>query len=148
MHEQVADIFDVVLFVLAAVICLQTGVQSVVKDNQEVQKYTSSYSEKNTTQKYTPSEKIYGEYDGSLTKEDLALVTQIQDYEMFGPHSLTYGVNKVELHPGYEMYTDQTRNKLWTYLSGDDADTAYSVDYDHKYGTYRISKKTEKTEGK
>ena len=140
MHEQLADIFDVVLLVLLTVICLQTGIQSVVTDNQEVQKYTSSYSEKNTTLKYTPSEKIYGKYDGSLTKEELALMTQIQDYEMYGPQNVTCNGKKIDLYPGDDTYNDQTRGKLWSAMSTDPGNSAYQVTYDYRNGTYRITK--------
>lgn len=141
MDKQLADIFDVVLFVLVAVLCLQTGVQSAATDNREVKNYTSSYSEKNTTLKYTPSEKIYGEYDGSLTKEELAIITQIQDQEMYGPQNVTYNGTKIELSPGNDMVKDQTRSKLWTALSGDAADSAYQVSYDYNNNTYKIAKK-------
>lgn len=140
MHERVADILDIVLCTLVAVLCLQTGVPAVVRDDYEVQKYTSSYSEKNTTQKYTPSEKVYGEYDGSLSREELVLMTQIQDYEMYGPHTVAYNDTSIDLHPGYEVYENQNRNAMWNAVSSDEADSAYKIQYDYNTNKYIISK--------
>ena len=82
MHERIADILDIVLCVIMAVLCLQSGVRAVVWDNYEVQRYTSSYSEKNTTQKYTPSEKIYGEYDGADSAYKIAYDKETDTYKI------------------------------------------------------------------
>lgn len=143
MNERIADILDIVLCVIVAAICLNTGVKAVVKNNYEVRQYTSSYSEKNTTIKYTPSEKVYGTYDGALSREECILMTQVQDYEMYGPHTVSYNGTAVDLHPGYEMYESTTRNALWSLLA-DDADTdAYQVTYDYENRTYRLERRSD-----
>lgn len=140
MHERVADILDIVLCTIMAALCLQTGVRAVVRDNYEVQRYTSSYSEKNTTQKYTPSEKVYGEYDGAMTREELVLMTQVQDYEMYGPHTFTCGDTSFDVNPGYEAYESANRTAMWNAVKADAADSAYKVAYDHETETYKITK--------
>lgn len=140
MHERIADILDIVLCVIMAVLCLQSGVRAVVWDNYEVQRYTSSYSEKNTTQKYTPSEKIYGEYDGAVSREELVIMTQVQDYEMYGPHTFTCGDVSIDLNPGYEIYENTNRIAMWNAVAQDEADSAYKIAYDKETDTYKIEK--------
>ena len=140
MSERMTDIWDVVLTVVVAVVCMFTGVSAAVDNNIEVRGYVSSYREKNTTAKYTPSEKVYGTYDGSLTREECVLMTQVQDYEMYGPHALSYGDGRVVLAPGNDLYLAGARSSLWKLLSGDDGASGYRVSYDHVTDSYRLSK--------
>lgn len=140
MHERIADILDIVLCTILAALCLQTGVRAVVRDDYEVRKYTSSYSEKNTTQKYTPSEKVYGAYDGAVTREELVIMTQVQDYEMYGPHTFTCRDVSIELNPGYEAYESANRAAMWNAVAQDAAESAYQITYDFAAHTYRIQK--------
>lgn len=55
MTIRVKEILDLMMLAVVLAICLITGVWTTLKESQEIRKYTSSYREKNTTQKYTPS---------------------------------------------------------------------------------------------
>lgn len=143
MHGQMEELFDLVIGVVVAALCMSTGVRTVVRDNREVRQYTSSYREKNTTIKYTPSEKVYGDYSGAMTREELVLLTQIQDYEMYGPHIISRGDILVDLHPGYEMYESASRTALWGMLAPDAPESTYQIRYDSESDTYRIKLQTE-----
>lgn len=139
MTIRVKEILDLMLLTIVLTVCLMTGVWTTVKESQEIRKYTSSYREKNTTQKYTPSIKVYGSYNGTVSKEELILISQIQDYEMYGPHVLAYADNgRVDLHPGYEMYSDTVRAQLCDMLLKDAGNTSYLIEYDSASEAYQI----------
>ncbi len=142
MTIRVKEILDLMMLAVVLAICLITGVWTTLKESQEIRKYTSSYREKNTTQKYTPSIKVYGSYNGTISKEELVLVSQIQDYEMYGPHVLEYAgeseSGRVDLHPGYEMYNDILRAQVWNMLLQDSKDTSYYMEYDYAADAYQI----------
>lgn len=132
MHEQVSDILDIVLCVILAALCLATGVSAAVRDNREVRQYTSSYSEKNTTLKYSPSEKLYEQDEGTVSKEELVIMTQIQDFEMYGPRVFVCNGSTVDLHPGMDAYRSTNRSAIWNAMRPDPADAAYRVLYEYE----------------
>lgn len=142
MTIRVKEILDLMLMAVVLCIGLMTGVWTTLTESQELRKYASSYTEKNATQKYTPSIKVYGSYNGTLSKEDLILVSQIQDYEMYGPHILAYEgeaeSGSVNLHPGYEMFRDTVRDETWSMLAQDEAQTLYFIEYDYGTNTYQV----------
>lgn len=142
MTIRVKEILDLMLMAIVLCIGLMTGVWTTLTESQELRKYASSYTEKNATQKYTPSIKVYGSYNGTLSKEDILLVSQIQDYEMYGPHTLAYEgeaeSGSVDLHPGYEMFEEIVRGETWSMLAQDEAQTSYFIEYDYGTDAYQV----------
>ena len=80
MEKEISDMFDLVATLLILCICMATGVSSAIRDDREVIGYEASYKDKTAEVKYTPSLKVYGNYDGTLTQGEVLLTMQLQDH--------------------------------------------------------------------
>jgi hypothetical protein len=101
----------------------------------------SSYDDKVSSIKYTPSEKIYGTYHGTLSKNELVLLTQIQNYEMYGPQTLVYADRlNLDLQPGLDYYHSALAGSVWSAVQADEENASYAVTYDYETDVYRVTK--------
>lgn len=141
MNQQVGEIFDIIILVLFLAIGLDIGVKALCEVNREVQESALIYMDKNTTVKYTPSEKIYGSYDGSMTAAEVLLMTQIQDFNMPYPDIITYDDLAIQIKPGYKEYLSINASALWGKLKLNTLDTSYLINYNFEKDSYDITKK-------
>lgn len=79
IDKQVTDILSLAILVILIGFSLFSGVSSLVQMDKEIQQYDVTYEDKTSTVKYTPSTKTYGTYDGTLTGEELIVMSQMLD---------------------------------------------------------------------
>lgn len=98
MHKSISDILDILLTVLVLSVGFILGYTTLASTEKEVQEWTSTYQDKNTSERYDGVKEIYDKYgytlyeaDGTLvnynaimTKGDVLIMTQIQDSGLAG----------------------------------------------------------------
>lgn len=83
------DSYDVVFLVLLAVLFISLGYVTVLNEQKRTESYNASLIEdKNVGVIDSLVIPGYGDYDGTLTKGDVVLMSQIQDYYMPNPKKL------------------------------------------------------------
>lgn len=162
MDKRVADIYDVVALLLILVICFATGVTAVVRDYHEVKNYEADYKDKTADSKYSPTVKIYGKYDGKLTKSELFLMSTIQDPGDTSTDAIEYRhVNSITKDPmtgenvykfdtydehitaGYKEEWDSVVSKMNDLLEGEKAEKGgYIWKYDPEKNMFTFTQVT------
>ena len=90
MRQQVSDIMDLVVLALFIGFCMTLGVSSVIKSNHELNAYDATYEDKTSFTRYTLASKVYGLNDGSMTSDELILMTQIQDENIIYDRTINF----------------------------------------------------------
>ena len=131
MNKQIADIIDVICLALFLSICMLVGVKALFQTNREFHKTELRYMDKNTKKKYSPSEKIYGTFDGTFSREEIITISQIQDYNMPYPNIIKYQDLEMQIQPGNPEYLKNYQKELWNKLKHNDEDLKYGLKYDY-----------------
>ena len=90
MEQQVSDVMDLVILVILVAFCMSVGVSSVVTSSRELSNYEVSYDDKTSFTRYTLSSKAYGLNDGSMTADELILMTQVQDENLMYDRTINF----------------------------------------------------------
>lgn len=153
MEKEISDMFDLVATLLILCICMATGVSSAIRDDREVIGYEASYKDKTAEVKYTPSLKVYGNYDGTLTQGEVLLTMQLQDhgamkekricvanksYKMSVSDSENEGkMYEQEITTSYKTGASSNISEIWNVIKSDNADEAgYSYIYNPEKNQY------------
>lgn len=150
MDKRMMDIYDIVALILVLAVFVPMGVIVTVRDYNEVKNYEANYEDKTANATYSPTYKIYGEYDGTLTKEEAILVSQIQDpgmtdqtkirYRSLSQDKKTYA-GEYELNVGTETRenADSVTGAIADLFRNDDPEyRGYRIVYNNNDGTYEI----------
>lgn len=137
MEKEAMEVLDLGILMLVIALCIVTGVSSTFMTNRRAYSYNETYmQDKNTTVKnnaYVLTE--YGSFDGSLSKAELMLITQIQDSNMPTPKSLK--VHDTQFNINYTYKENLTIYKQ--YMSGailsDEKDKRYVITYEYETDT-------------
>lgn len=144
MDKRIADIYDIVGLILVLVICFPVGIGTAVRDYHEVKNYQADYFDKTAYNGYSgTTSKVYGEYNGTLTREEVLLMSQIQEdetmttntirYEGSGTDSFTQDVGSSK--EGISAYIPEI-NAL--YKNDDAKKGGYRIKYDPKKERYTV----------
>jgi len=153
MEKEIADMFDLVATLLILCICMTNGVSSAIRDNREVIGYEVNYKDKTAEMKYTPSLKVYGNYDGTLTQGEALLAMQLQDHEAMKEDTISianksYNMEKndsentgkiyeQEITTSYKSDASSNVSQIWSIIKSDNAkEKGYSYIYNPKKNQY------------
>ena len=153
MEKELADMFDRVATLLILCICMTNGVSSAIRDNREVIGYEVNYKDKTAEMKYTPSLKVYGNYDGTLTQGEALLAMQLQDHEAMKEDTISianksYNMEKndsentgkiyeQEITTSYKSDASSNVSQIWSIIKSDNAkEKGYSYIYNPKKNQY------------
>lgn len=160
MEKEISDLFDLVATLLIMCVCMTTGVSAAIRDNREVINYEANYKDKTAETKYTPSLKVYGDYDGTLTQGEVLLAMQIQDPDAMNEEKISvanksYDSKKSDTENDGKIYTQeitttykasaaQNIGSIWAVIKSDNAsEKGYSYIYDPKKQQYVFQQVTE-----
>lgn len=160
MEKEISDLFDLVATLLIMCVCMTTGVSAAIRDNREVINYEANYKDKTAETKYTPSLKVYGDYDGTLTQGEVLLAMQIQDSDAMNEEKISvanksYDSKKSDAENDGKIYTQeitttykasaaQNIGSIWAVIKSDNASKkGYSYIYDPKKQQYVFQQVTE-----
>lgn len=138
--------FDLVITLIILCVCMTTGVSTAIRDDREVQNYEANYKDKTAETKYTPSIKVYGSYDGTLTQGEVLLASQLQDHEAM-PESYISIANKTydpklntednnknryeeQITTTYKEQAATNISAIWSIIQNDSDTQGYSYTYD------------------
>lgn len=158
MEKEISDMFDLVVTLLILCICMTYGVSSAIRDNREVTGYEANYKDKTAEMKYTPSLKVYGNYDGTLTQGEALLAMQLQDYEAMKEDKISianksYNMTKndsenagkiyeQEITSSYKSDASSNVSEIWSVIKSDNAkEKGYSCIYNSKKKQYVFQQK-------
>lgn len=153
MEKEIGDMFDLVATLLILCICMTNGVSSAIRDNREVIGYEVNYKDKTAEMKYTPSLKVYGNYDGTLTQGEALLAMQLQDHEAMKEDTISianksYNMEKndsentgkiyeQEITTSYKSDASSNVSQIWSIIKSDNAkEKGYSYIYNPKKNQY------------
>ena len=158
MEKEISDMFDLVVTLLILCICMTNGVSSAIRDNREVTGYEANYKDKTAEMKYTPSLKVYGNYNGTLTQGEALLAMQLQDHEAMKEDKISianksYNITKNDSENAGKIYeqkitssykADASSNvsEIWSVIKSDNAkEKGYSYIYNPKKKQYVFQQK-------
>lgn len=158
MEKEISDMFDLVVTLLILCICMTNGVSSAIRDNREVTGYEANYKDKTAEMKYTPSLKVYGSYDGTLTQGEALLAMQLQDHDATKEENIciankSYKMSKSdsenagkiyeqEITTSYKTNASSNVTEIWNVIKSDNANEAgYSYIYNPKKNQYVFQQK-------
>lgn len=143
MDKRIADIYDIVGLILVLVICLPVGLGTTVRDYHEIKNYEADYTDKTAYSSYSgTTTKVYGEYNGTLTKDEVLLMSQIQDDEAMRTDTIDYkkGSSSFKQVTGSsrEGVTDYVPTINSLYRDDDPENGGYRIKYDPKKDEYTV----------
>lgn len=80
------ETFDIVYLIALAAMIISLGYVTILNEYKDTRYYSSEFMEdKNVGKIESLVIPVYGDYDGTLTKGDVIIMSQIQDYYMPAP---------------------------------------------------------------
>lgn len=123
MKQQVADLMDLVILVILLAFCMNYGVSSVIRTSRELSAYDVSYEDKTSFTRYMLTSKAYGLNDGSMTADELILMSQVQDENMMYDRTINFcdtqnvtsltGIDEDKYVEGAERDPDTGQFRSW-----------------------------------
>ncbi len=137
MKKQALELLDIALVVIAIGLVVSTSFPTLYKARREAINNSYKYMEDKNTGGATKGFLIneYGAYDGTLSKLEVVLITQIQDENMPSPRKVTVNGLDVEIPFTYKEYSFEAGQNVWIMVKHDDSNSRYSMDYKFKTGS-------------
>lgn len=132
MSKNAMEMLDLGLFILVLGLVISLGVNNLYKTYRQVQSESYSYMEDKNTGKskgYLINE--YGAYDGTLSRMQVVLMSQIQDSNMPSPRKIVVNGTDVEVPFNYQEYRFESGQNIWLLIKNEDSKTRYSIDYQY-----------------
>lgn len=130
MEEQSMDMIDMALLVIVMALAITLGFGTLYKSIRLVENSGDSYMEDKNTgrdQGYLINE--YGAYDGTLSKMEVVLVSQIQDENMPSPTKIKVNGLDVQIPFTYREYYYECAQNVWLMIMNQSGDSRYSLTY-------------------
>lgn len=135
MTKQSFEYLDLGLLVVVLGIVISFGVTTLYKTNRQVQVSSQNYMEdKNTgrSRGYLLNKSDF--YDGTLSKMQVVLLTQIQDSNMPFPRNLTINEIRVDIPVWNKEVRFECGQNVWNLIKHQDYSTRYSMEYQYSLG--------------
>ena len=135
MTKQSFEYLDLGLLVVVLGIVISLGVTTMYKTNRQVQVSSQNYMEdKNTGRSRGYLRNKSGPYDGTISKMQVVLLTQIQDSNMPFPRNLRINEISVDLPVWYKEARYESGQNVWNIIKHQDGSTRYSMEYQYNLG--------------
>ncbi len=132
MTKQSFEYLDLGLLVVVLGIVISLGVTTLYKTNRQVQLSSQNFMEdKNTGRSRGYLRNKSGLYDGTLSKMQVVLLTQIQDYNMPFPRNLRINGSSVDIPVWYKEARYESGQNVWNIIKHQDSSTRYSMVYQY-----------------
>lgn len=130
MKNQSMEMLDLAYAVILLAIIISTSMKALYKTRHEIIHNSYSYMEdKNVGKAKGILINEYGAYDGTLSKLEVILMSQIQDDNMPYPRKLIVSGMNVDIPITYKEYAYQSGQNIWLMVKNDANDTRYSLNY-------------------
>lgn len=130
MKKSAMEMLDIGLLIIVLGLAISLGINNLYKTYRQVQSDSLSYMEDKNTGKskgYLINE--YGTYDGTLSKMQVVLMSQIQDSNMPSPRKVVVNGKDVDIPFNYKEYRFECGQNIWLLVKNQDNTTRYSIDY-------------------
>lgn len=137
MKKQALELLDIAIVVITIGLVVSTSFPALYKARSEAINNSYEYMEDKNTGSKTKGLLIneYGAYDGTLSKLEVVLITQIQDENMPSPRKVTVNGLDVEIPFTYKEYSFEAGQNVWVMVKNDAIGSRYSLDYKFKTGS-------------
>lgn len=132
MKKSAMEMLDLGLLIVVLGLALSLGVNDLHKTYRQVQSDSLSYMEDKNTGKskgYLINE--YGAYDGTLSRMQVVLISQIQDSNMPSPRKIVVNGTDVDVPFNYQEYRFESGQNIWSLVKTQESGTRYSIDYQY-----------------
>lgn len=145
MEHQVSDILSLAALVILLSFSTLLGGSAVMNANKSLNEYSETYQDKTTPVKYTASEKTYGTYDGTLTREELILMSMIQDSNLAENRDIKLGNYSINITASYKENVKKYKGYAVKWIDKDSSSVSYPISYDYENNQYIVGKQWKTT---
>lgn len=126
------ETFDVVYLIALAAMIISLGYVTILNEYKDTRSYNSEFVEdKNVGMIESLIIPVYGDYDGTLTKGDVILMSQIQDYYMPSPKVIQVeDTGKIEITSTVEGNIESYGQQMITYVNASGGQR-FSIEYNN-----------------
>lgn len=130
MNKQALELLDIAFITIFIALVVSTSFANLYKDYRKVLENNSSYmDDKNTGKNKGFLINEYGAYDGTLSKLEVVLVSQIQDENMPNPRKIIINGLDVDIPFTYKEYAFECGQNVWLMVKNQPDNTNYSLNY-------------------
>ena len=135
LTKQSLEYLDLGLLVIVLGVVISLGVTTLYKTNRQVQRNSHNFMEdKNTGRSRGYLLDKSGLYDGTLSKMQVILLTQVQDSNMPYPRSVQINNIRIDLPVSYKEARFECGQVVWNLIKHQDSSTRYSMEYQYSLG--------------
>lgn len=135
LTKQSLEYLDLGLLIIVLGVVISLGVTTLYKTNRQVQRNSHNFMEdKNTGRSRGYLLDKSGLYDGTLSKMQVILLTQIQDSNMPYPRSIQINNKRIDLPVSYKEARFECGQDVWNLIKNQDSSTRYSMEYQYNLG--------------
>ncbi|ROR31735.1 hypothetical protein EDD66_101353 [Mobilisporobacter senegalensis] len=130
MNRQALELLDIALVTIIIGLITSTSLANLYKDYRKVLENNYSYmDDKNTGKNKGFLINEYGTYDGTLSKLEVVLVSQIQDENMPNPRKIIINGLDVDIPFTYKEYAFECGQNVWLMVRNQPDNARYSLNY-------------------
>ncbi len=130
MNRQALELLDIAMVTILIALIISTGITTLYKSYREVIDNSYSYMEdKNTGENKGFLVNEYGAYDGTLSKLEVVLISQIQDENMPAPRKIVVNGLDVDIPFTYKEYAFECGQNVWLMVDDQPDNSRYSLTY-------------------
>lgn len=130
LTKQSFEYLDLALLVIVLGVVISLGVTTLYKANRQVQRNDQNFMEdKNTGRNRGYLFDKTDLYDGTLSKMQVILLTQVQDSNMPYPRSLQLNNGRIDLPVWQKEARFECGQDAWNLIKNQDSSTRYSIEY-------------------
>lgn len=133
MNKQALEVLDLAIVTVFIGLIVSTSMPSLYKTRRQVidNSYVNMQDKNSGSNKgYLINE--YGAYDGTLSKLEVVLISQIQDENMPYPRKIVVNGLDVEVPFTYKEYAFEAGQNVWLMVKSQANNMRYSLNYEFK----------------